>query len=99
MRRLPPNHHLRHFNKGPSNLSRVTSKEHQDICHILLGLIIGLHIPNGTSPARLVWARRAVLDFLYLAQYTTHISRTLHLLDDTLEAWVKVRYKEADANG
>ena len=37
--------------------------------------------------ARLIRARRAVLDFLYLAQYTTHILRTLRLLDDTLEAF------------
>lgn len=86
-RRLPPNHHLRHFTKGLSHLSRVTGKEHQDICRILLGLIIGLPLPNGVSPARLVRAVRAVLDFLYLAQYTTHTSRTLRLLDEALEAF------------
>ncbi|KAI0703890.1 hypothetical protein C8T65DRAFT_810535 [Cerioporus squamosus] len=86
-RRLPPNHHLRHFGKGLSNLSRVTGKEHQDICRILLGLIIGLPLPNGASPARLVRATRALLDFLYIAQYTTQTSRTLRLLDEALEAF------------
>ena len=86
-RRLPPNHHLRHFTKGLSHLSRVTGKEHQDICRILLGLIIGLRLPNGVSPTRLVRAVRAILDFLYLAQYTTHTSRTLRLLDEALEAF------------
>ncbi|RPD75308.1 hypothetical protein L226DRAFT_462412 [Lentinus tigrinus ALCF2SS1-7] len=86
-RRFPPNHHLRHFSKGISNMSRVTGKEHQDICRILLGLIVGLPLPNGISSVRLVRATRAVLDFLYLAQYTTHTSRTLRLLDDALEAF------------
>ena len=64
--RLPPNHHLRHFAKGLSSLSRVTGKEHQDICRILLGLIVGLPLPNGASPACLVRATRAILDFLYI---------------------------------
>ena len=86
-RRLPPNHNLRHFAKGISSLSHVTGKEHQDICRILLGLIIGLRLPNGMSPVRLVRATRAMLDFLYLAQYTTHTSGTLDLLDNALEAF------------
>ncbi|KAI0762223.1 hypothetical protein C8Q74DRAFT_135973 [Fomes fomentarius] len=86
-RRLPPNHNLRHFSKGLSSLSRVTGKEHQDICRILIGLIIGLRLPSGTSAAQLVRATRALLDFLYLAQYRTHTTSTLTLLDDALEAF------------
>lgn len=86
-RRLPPNHNLRHFAKGISTMSRVTGKEHQDISRILLGLIIGLPLPNGASPARMVRATRALLDFLYLAQYSTHTSRTLRLLKDALAAF------------
>ncbi|RPD62619.1 hypothetical protein L226DRAFT_458001 [Lentinus tigrinus ALCF2SS1-7] len=86
-RRLPPNHNLRHFSKGLSNLSRVTGKEHQDIARILLGLIIDLRLPNGVSPARIVRATRAILDFLYLAQYPTHTTQTLCLLDDALTAF------------
>ena len=83
-RRLPPNHNLRHFARGITSLSRVTGKEHQDMCRILLGLIIGLQLPNGASSVRLVRAVRAILDFLYLSQYTTHTTRTLQLLDDAL---------------
>lgn len=83
-RRLPPNHSLRHFAKGITTLSRVTGKEHQDMSRILLGLIIGLPLPNGVDSGRMVRAVRALLDFLYLAQYTTHTSRTLALLDDAL---------------
>ncbi|KAI0749087.1 hypothetical protein C8Q74DRAFT_1212299 [Fomes fomentarius] len=86
-RRLPPNHNLRHFGKGISTLSCVTGKEHQDICRILLGLMVGRRLPGGASPVRLVRATRALLDFLYLAQYPTHTTDTLHLLDDALEAF------------
>ncbi|KAI0759461.1 hypothetical protein BD413DRAFT_722365 [Trametes elegans] len=85
--RLPPNHNLRHFSKGISTLSRVTGKEHQDICRILLGLMIGLPLPGGASSLRLVRATRAMLDFLYLAQYPTHTSHTLKRLDDALLAF------------
>ncbi|KAI1782635.1 hypothetical protein LXA43DRAFT_977455 [Ganoderma leucocontextum] len=76
-RRLPPNHNLRHFANGISTMSRITGKEHQDICRDLLGLIIGLRLPGGASPIRLVRATRALLDFLYLAQYPTQTSETL----------------------
>ncbi|KAI0819424.1 hypothetical protein BC628DRAFT_1332819 [Trametes gibbosa] len=85
--RLPPNHNLRHFSKGISNLSRVTGKEHQDMSRILLGLIVGLPLPDGASPARLVRATRALLDFLYLAQYPSHTTATLKKLDDALLAF------------
>ncbi|EIW63618.1 uncharacterized protein TRAVEDRAFT_114206 [Trametes versicolor FP-101664 SS1] len=85
--RLPPNHSLRHFSKGISNLSRVTGKEHQDMSRILLGLIIGLPLPDGVSPSRLVRATRALLDFLYFAQYPTHTSATLKSLDDALASF------------
>ncbi|TBU39377.1 hypothetical protein BD309DRAFT_1003767 [Dichomitus squalens] len=83
-RRMPLNHNLRHFGKGISTMSRVTGKEHQDIGRILLGLVVGLELPSGHSPARLVRATWAVLNYLYYAQYSTHTTDTLHLLDQTL---------------
>ncbi len=86
-RRMPLNNSLRHFTKGISHMSRVTGKEHQDMSRILLGLIIGLPLPDGLSPARLVHATRALLDFLYLAQYPTHTSHTLALLEEHLQAF------------
>ncbi|KAJ2968744.1 hypothetical protein NUW54_g13126 [Trametes sanguinea] len=85
--RLPPNHSLRHFSKGISKLSRVTGSEHQDICRILLGLVIGLPLHGGASPVRLVRATRALLDFLYLAQYPAHTNQSLTLLEDALQAF------------
>ncbi|KAI9068635.1 hypothetical protein FKP32DRAFT_1561245 [Trametes sanguinea] len=84
-RRLPPNHNIRIFGNGISKLQRVTGKEHEDICRVLLGLVIGLPLANGVSPARLLRAVRAVLDFLYLAQYPAHTTTTLQLLRNALQ--------------
>ncbi|KAI0631297.1 hypothetical protein C8Q77DRAFT_1062323 [Trametes polyzona] len=84
-RRLPPNHQVRLFLKGITTLQKVTGKEHADICRILLGLVVGLPLQGGYSPARLVRTVRSLLDFLYLAQYPAHTSDTLGLLQDALE--------------
>ncbi|KAI0069476.1 hypothetical protein K474DRAFT_1687719 [Panus rudis PR-1116 ss-1] len=84
-RRLPRNHNIRAFMKGITGLEKLTGQEHGDIARILLGLIADLSLPNGQSPARLVKATRAMLDFLYLAQYPIHSSETLDLLEDALQ--------------
>ncbi|TFK78674.1 hypothetical protein K466DRAFT_506925 [Polyporus arcularius HHB13444] len=76
-RRLPPNHQIRLFMKGITTLTRVTGKQHADMCKCLLGLIIGLPLRDGLSPVRLVRAVRAILDFLYLSRYPAHTSDTL----------------------
>lgn len=83
-RRFPPNHSIRIFTKGISSLSRVTGKEHADMCRILLGLVVDLPLPGGFSPIRLIRAVRAILDFLYLAQYPVHTAETLQCLNDAL---------------
>ncbi|KAF9790569.1 hypothetical protein BJ322DRAFT_1000183, partial [Thelephora terrestris] len=82
---LPPNHNIRAFSKGITSLSRVTGKEHADMCRILLGLVIDLKLPGSTSPISLISAIRSLLDFLYLAQYPLHTSETLRLLHESLE--------------
>lgn len=83
-RRLPPNHNIRLFLKGISNLSQVSGTEHNQICRFLLGIVIGIQLPGNLSNARLTRAVRAILDFLYLAQYPCHTDQTLALLDDAL---------------
>ena len=83
-RRLPPNHQIRLFMKGITSLQRVTGKEHANMCRFLLSLVIGLPLRGGLSPVRLVRAVRAILDFLYLAQYPAHTSDTLILLQNAL---------------
>ncbi|KAF8257783.1 hypothetical protein EI94DRAFT_1918962 [Lactarius quietus] len=82
-RSLPPNHHTTLFTKGLP-FSRVTGKEHKNVCRILIGLITDLPIPGGHSSACVVRATRAILDFVYLAQFPSHTTDTLALLEDSL---------------
>ena len=86
-RRFPPNHNVRLFFKGISKLSKLTGREHADICRILLGLVVDMPLLEGNraSAIRLVRAVRALLDFVYLAQYPMHSNQTLDALDDALE--------------
>ena len=83
-RRLPPNHQIRLFTKGISSLSRVTGHEHDQICRFLLGVVIDIRLPNNLSNSRFIRSARALLDFLYLAQYPIHSDSTLQLLMDAL---------------
>ncbi|KAI0038136.1 hypothetical protein FA95DRAFT_1506047, partial [Auriscalpium vulgare] len=83
--RLPPNHHLRHFSAGISHLSRVSGQEHRDICRVLLDAIVGLRLPGGISASRVIRSVRALLYFVYIAQYPSHSTNSLRLLNDALE--------------
>jgi Plavaka transposase len=84
--RLPPNHNLHLFSKGITSLSRVSGKEHHDICRILLGVIIDIPISNcvGFSSTWGIHAIRAILDFLYITQYPSQTSKSLQFLQDCL---------------
>ena len=86
-RRLPPNHNIRIFTKGITSLSRVSGKEHADMCRILLGLIVDMRTLQGTLAIRLVRAVRAVLDFLHIAQFPSQTDETLALLTESLSAF------------
>ena len=70
--------------KGISSLLRVSGKEHDQMSRILLGLVTDTRLPGGESPVHLVRAVRALLNFLYLAQYPIHTDETLELLEDAL---------------
>ncbi|KAI9429347.1 hypothetical protein H4582DRAFT_1826980 [Lactarius indigo] len=37
---LPPNHNARHFHKGITWLSKLTSQEHKDVSYIILGVVV-----------------------------------------------------------
>jgi hypothetical protein len=65
-RRLPPNHNIRLFMSGISNLSRVTGKEHDQISRLVLALIIDVKLPDNVSSAKLLAAVRGLLDFVHL---------------------------------
>jgi hypothetical protein len=88
-RRLPPNHNIRLFLKGISNLSRVTGTEHDQMCRFLLGLIVDIRIPNARAGAtrQLVRAVRGLLDFLYLARYPVHTTETLDTMEGALQLY------------
>ncbi|KAJ7753261.1 hypothetical protein B0H16DRAFT_1663010 [Mycena metata] len=76
-RPLPPNHNIRLFMKGISNLNRVTGREHDQISCFLLGIILDVKLPGAISPVRLVESVRGILDFTYAAQYPMHTMETL----------------------
>ena len=86
-RALPPNHSIGAFPKGITTLSRVSGKEHKDMCRILLGLIIGLPLRGGQGSSRVVKAVRAILDFVYLAQFPSHTTETLRRLQESLQTF------------
>ncbi|KAI9430193.1 hypothetical protein H4582DRAFT_2113924 [Lactarius indigo] len=79
---LPPNHNLCSFTKGISSLSHITGQEHDQMCRILLTLIMDTPLAEGSS--KLVWAVWALMDFAFLAQYPVHTGKTLELLEDAL---------------
>jgi hypothetical protein len=84
---MPPNHKTTLFTKGIATLSRVSGQEHKRMCAILLGLIIDLPLPCALNSSRMIKAVCALLDFLYLAQYTSHTNETIHRLQDSLAAF------------
>jgi Plavaka transposase len=81
---MPPNHNMLLFTKGITTLSRVSGHEHKMMCCILMGLIIDLPVPGGMDSSRMVKAVRALLDFLFLAQFECHTSSTLSRLEECL---------------
>ncbi|KAN0141466.1 hypothetical protein V8E53_000711 [Lactarius tabidus] len=85
-RSIPPNHHITIFPKGIiSWLSHVTGKEHKNMSHILFGLVMDLPVPSGqVSPQWIIAVVRALLDFLYLAQFPSHSTATIMCLDNAL---------------
>ncbi|KAF8801229.1 hypothetical protein BYT27DRAFT_7262263 [Phlegmacium glaucopus] len=84
---LPPNHHIRLFMKGISNLSCVMGTEHDQISRFILALDANVHLPHGHSNAQLVCTVHAVLNFIYLARYPIHTSETLAQMNDALHTF------------
>ena len=72
---LPPNHNVRVFLKGITTLSRVSGKEHADMCKILLGLVTDMRTISGASAIQVVRAVCGLLNFLYIAQFPTTVMK------------------------
>lgn len=85
IRCLPPAAGLRHFKNGFSALSQISGSERKNMGKILLGCLVGI------MPNQAVAACRAVLDFIYLAQFPSHDDESLAAMDDALAAFQEHR--------
>jgi hypothetical protein len=81
--RIPRAYGLRHFHSGISMLARVSGAEHKAIFAQLLGTVAG------SIPSKAVRAARAMLDFIYLAQYECHTDSSLEVLKSQLDNFHK----------
>ncbi|KAI1784561.1 hypothetical protein LXA43DRAFT_976630 [Ganoderma leucocontextum] len=63
---------------GISALSQISGSERKNMAKILLGCLIG------RVPRQALLSYHAILDFIYLAQYSTHDDDTLGYLQDAL---------------
>lgn len=75
---LPPAYGVQHFKNGISALSQISGTEHKNMAKILLGCLIGV------IPKKGLLAVKSILDFIYLAQYSTHNMDTLKYKEDAL---------------
>jgi hypothetical protein len=73
---------VRCFQKGFSILSQITGSEYMEMACVFLGALVLAPAENG-----FIRAARAFLDFMYLAQYETHTTNTLHQLASALKSW------------
>jgi hypothetical protein len=78
-RRLPPASGLRHFSTGISNLANLSGNEHRAISQQLIACLVGV------APPRAIRAARALVDFLFLAQYRSHTDASLEYLQAALD--------------
>ena len=85
IRALPPAYGLRRFKNGISALSQVSGPERKNMAKILLGCLVG------SIPSQGIAAITALLDFIYIAQYSAHDSATLGYLQDALDRFHKNR--------
>ncbi|CDO74593.1 hypothetical protein BN946_scf184807.g1 [Trametes cinnabarina] len=74
-------HGLRHFPRGISILSQWTGSEAKEIEKILLGLLVG------RVSSQVLKSIRALLDFVYYAQYEVHSSVTLAHMKRALDTF------------
>ncbi|KAF8871060.1 hypothetical protein CPB84DRAFT_1818259 [Gymnopilus junonius] len=77
---------LRQFKHGISKLSQISGSEQKNMAKILLGCLSGLMAPTGIK------AVRALLDFIYLSQYSSHNQETLAYMRDALKDFHKYKH-------
>lgn len=78
LKTLPHCFGVHHFKHGWSKLTQVSGNERKQMAKVLLGCLVG-KVPNNV-----LMCYRVLLDFLYLAQYTSHDEDSLKYMEDAL---------------
>ncbi|TCD67036.1 hypothetical protein EIP91_000598 [Steccherinum ochraceum] len=73
---------------GISGLTKMSGNEHKDITKQLLGCLVNA---GPKVPADAIRATRALLDFLYIAQYESHTTESLKFLQEALDEFHKTK--------
>ncbi|KAJ8091270.1 hypothetical protein PM082_024539 [Marasmius tenuissimus] len=81
----------RHFKKGWSALSQISGTERKHMATILLPCLIGLDMPTDA-----IKACHAILDFIYLAQFTSHDEDSLARMQCSLNQWAEHRHASVE---
>jgi hypothetical protein len=72
---------LRHFKKGISGVSQWTGTEHKEMQKVFLGVLAGAVSWEVYAVAR------ALIDFIYYAQFQSHTSKSLDALENCLKTF------------
>ncbi|KIM60378.1 hypothetical protein SCLCIDRAFT_124571, partial [Scleroderma citrinum Foug A] len=78
LKTLPHCFGVHHFKHSWSKLMQVSGNERKQMAKVLLGCLVG-KVPNDV-----LMCYRALLDFLYLAQYPSHDEDSLEYMEDAL---------------
>ncbi|THU83170.1 hypothetical protein K435DRAFT_690054 [Dendrothele bispora CBS 962.96] len=85
IRLLAPTFGVRPFKNGISALKQVSGTERKHIAKILLACLAPV------MPKKGIQACKAILDFIYLAQYQSHDEVTLGYMQEALDQWEEHR--------
>ncbi|KIM54103.1 hypothetical protein SCLCIDRAFT_137461 [Scleroderma citrinum Foug A] len=78
---LPQCHSIHHFKCGWSKLTQISGNERKQMTRVLV-VLLGCLV--GKVPNNVLTCYRALLDFLYLAQYPSHNDDSLQYMEDAL---------------
>lgn len=82
----------RHFAGGITHVNQMTGREHRDIQRTIVAVIAGA-VDGG-----FLRAIRALIDFIYIAQYPRHTASTIGSMTDALDEFHKHKHHILEAN-
>ncbi|KIJ50068.1 hypothetical protein M422DRAFT_777176 [Sphaerobolus stellatus SS14] len=89
---IPRHAGLRHFEKGISVLKQWTGTEAKHLESVIVGVLAG-----GVD-SKIFRAARALVDFIYYAQFSSHSTTSLRYMEDCLAEFDKYKQGFIDAN-